>query len=188
MLRAESDLQGLIRDARLKRPPAEDYHLLEPLAKLRLGQTVGFVDLIGHARNNDDIFRLCKALETRRKPMNDLARAVAKAAQDLQGARKSRKRLADQKADGGPAKKARVAVIPEHVISVKPIFGMDGLQTIPNMSNAVVLHESDLDRPFVMHMPLVSKTLQAGPCPLLFVVVVVAKEVTVIVVDLVLLV
>ena len=188
MLRAESDLQGLIRDARLKRPPAEDYHLLEPLAKLRLGQTVGFVDLIGHARNNDDIFRLCKALETRRKPMNDLARAVVKAASDLTGARKSRKRLADQKADGGPAKKARVAVIPEHVISAKPIFGMDGLQPLPSLSSASVLCDYNLDKPFVMNMAVATKKLQAGPCPLSFVVVVVAKEVTVIVVDLVLLV
>jgi hypothetical protein len=69
--------------------------------------------------------------------------------------------------------------------AVKPIFALDELEALPSKSNAAVLEEADLDLPFVMHIPDVSEKLQAGPwvllllCPLLFVVVVVAEEVTV---------
>jgi hypothetical protein len=160
----ETELTALIRDAKTKRPPAEDYELLEPLAKLRLGQTAGFVDLEWTAKSQDDVLRFCRILDARRAPMANLARRVAKAV-DLLGARKTLKRLAEEKAGAAP-KKSRVAVPPDQAPAENPIFEMDGLETMPNMSNAVVLHESDLDRPFVMHMPLVSKTLQAGPCPL----------------------
>jgi hypothetical protein len=187
MLLAETELIALIQDARTKRPPSEDYERLELLANLRLGQTVGFVDLVDAAKNTDDVLRMSKALELRRVPMNNLAKSVAKASMDLLGARKSRKRVAEQKA-GSAAKKARVAVTPDQALVTKHIFAMDGLEPFASRTNAVKLYDEDMDMPFIMNMPALQKKLQAGPCPLLFVVVVVAKEVTVIVVDLVLLV
>jgi hypothetical protein len=187
MLLVEAELAVLIQDAKSKRPPSEDYEHLEALANLRLGQTVGFVDLVDTAKSTDDVLRMSRTLELRRVPMTNLARSVAKASLDLVGARKSRKRVAEQKA-GGATKKSRVAVTPDQALVTKHIFAMDGLEPFASRSNAVKLYDDDMDMPFVMNMPLASKKLQAGPCPLLFVVVVVAKEVTVIVVDLVLLV
>jgi hypothetical protein len=165
MMLLETELKALIRDGETKRPPAFNYELLAPLAKLRLAQTAGFVDLVWTAESQDDVFRFCRILDASRAPVANLARSVAKASVDLVGAMKKRKRLAEEKASAA-LKKSRVAVPPDQAPAVNPIFEMDGLETMPNMSNAVVLHESDLDRPFVMHMPLVSKTLQAGPCPL----------------------
>jgi hypothetical protein len=173
----EPSLAALILGFRTKRPPVEDYKLLEPLAKLALGQKVAFADLVNTAQ--------------RRATMVRLARNVAKATVNMLAARKARKRVAEQKACG-TAKKSKVAVPLGKAQAVKPIFALD-LPEVPSKSNATSLDEADLDTPFVMHLPEVQKTLQAGPwvlllCPLLFVVVVVAKEVTVTVVDLVLLV